>query len=383
VFPSTALLQLIVVSLSAHAALAGARVTTSLYALSLQASELTIGILIALFSLFPMLLAVPVGRLIDRTGIIRPMLAGCAAIGFGCALPGMMDGLPVLYVATMLIGTGFMVIQVAAQHTVGAMSTSAQRASNFSWLALGFSISGFCGPVLAGVVIDHASYRISYLLFFGFAAAAFALAAGGRLRRIAFVTHHDKTASHSVVGLLRDREMRRIYLVGVLLSSAWDLFTFVLPLHGTHLGFSASTIGLILGCFSAATFMVRLTMPWISRRHSEWQVLTGALMLSVVCYALFPLMGRPFSLMAVAAILGFAVGASQPNMLALLHLTAPPGRAAEAVGMRITIGNACQFLLPLAFGGAGAALGLSAVFWGMSAMIGAGVPVAWRKAAGK
>jgi hypothetical protein len=67
-------------------------------------------------------------------------------------------------------------------------------------------------------------------------------------------------------------------------------------------------------------------------------------------------------------------------MLALLHHSAPPGRAGEAVGIRITIGNACQVLLPLAFGGAGATLGLSAVFWGMGAMIGAGVPIAWRKA---
>jgi hypothetical protein len=35
--------------------------------------------------------------------------------------------------------------------------------------------------------------------------------------------------------------------------------------------------------------------------------------------------------------------------------------------------------LPLAFGGAGAALGLTVVFWGMTAMIGAGLPIAWRK----
>jgi hypothetical protein len=83
--------------------------------------------------------------------------------------------------------------------------------------------------------------------------------------------------------------------------------------------------------------------------------------------------------MVIAAILGLAVGSSQPNMLALLHHAAPAGRAAEAVGVRVTIGNACQVVLPLAFGGAGAALGLPAVFWAMSAMIGAGVPLAWRK----
>lgn len=378
-FPSVPLLLLILVSLTAHIALAGARITTSLYALSLHATELTVGILIALFSLFPMLFAVPMGRLVDRIGITKPMLGGCALMLLGCALPGIVSGLPVLYLATMLIGTGFMAVQVAAQHTVGAMSSAEQRATNYSWLALGFSISGFFGPVLAGLVIDHARHNVAYGLFSLFALTALMLSSHRRLQHIHVAPPEDVSISRSALDLLRDVEMRRIYLVGTLLSSAWDLFTFVLPIHGTRSGFSASTIGLILGCFSAATFIVRLAMPWISRRLSEWQVLAFALMLAAICYALFPFAIQPLTMMIVAATLGIAVGSSQPNMLALLHHAAPAGRAAEAVGIRVTIGNACQVMLPLAFGGAGFALGLPVVFWSMTAMIGAGVPIAWRK----
>ncbi|GAB3539094.1 hypothetical protein GCM10027343_05980 [Noviherbaspirillum agri] len=378
-FPSTLLLQLILVSLTAHIALAGSRVTTSLYAISLHASELTIGILISLFALFPMLFAVTAGKVIDRIGIARPMLAGGVAMAIGCALPGYVSGLPILYFATLLIGTGFMVIQVAAQHSVGAMSSTERRAANFNWLALGFSISGFCGPVLAGLIIDRAQHSNAYLAFGGFALAALLLIGFGRLRHIHPGTHEENLHAKSALDLLRHADMRRIYVVGTLLSSAWDLFTFVLPIQGAHLGFSASTIGFILGCFSAATFGVRLIMPWISRRMTEWQILTAALMLAAVCYLLFPLMQRPSSIVVIAAMLGVAVGSSQPNVLALLHHTAPAGRAGEAVGVRVTIGNACQVFLPLAFGGAGMALGLPAVFWGMAVMIGAGVPFVRRK----
>jgi MFS family permease len=380
VLPPLPLLQLILVSLLAHLALAGSRITTSLYALSLQSSEFTVGILIALFSLFPMILAVPTGRLVDRVGVMKPLLFGCLTMAIGCALPGVVGGLPVLYLATLFIGTGFMAVQVASQHTVGAMSVTEKRSTNFSWLAIGYSISGFCGPVTAGFIIDHARYSIAYMVFCVFAVAALILTAYGRLRQIEVTRHAEIPPSRSALDLLRDAEMRRIFVIGTLLSSAWDLFTFVLPIHGSRLGFSASTIGLILGCFSAATFTVRLAMPWISRRYTEWQVLASALTLAMVCYAVFPMMRQPFSLAAVAAILGLAVGSSQPNMLALLHHSAPAGRAGEAVGIRITIGNACQVLLPLAFGGAGATLGLSAVFWGMGAMIGAGAPLAWQKA---
>jgi len=379
VFPSVPLLHLILVALTAHIALAGVRITTSLYALSMHASEFTVGILIALFSLFPMLGAVAAGRLIDRIGILRPMMAGSIAMALGCALPGAVDGLPVLFLATMLIGTGFMVIQVAAQHTVGAASAAEQRASNYSWLALGFSVSGFTGPVLAGLIIDDAPYFAAYLVFAGVAACAFVLVVFGKLPQIQ--VHHP--AQHTETGraldLLRLPDMRHIFIVGMLLSSAWDLFTFVLPIHGARSGFAASTIGFILGCFSTATFLVRLAMPLIARRLTEWQVLAGALVLAALCYAVFPFMRQPLSLMVVAAILGLAVGSAQPNMLALLHHVAPPGRAGEAVGIRVTIGNACQVFLPLAFGGAGAALGLPVVFWSMTAMICAGLPIAWRK----
>ena len=378
-FPSVPLLHLILVALTAHIALAGSRITTSLYALSMHASEFTVGVLIALFSLFPMLCAVPAGRWIDRIGIMRPMMAGGIAMTLGCALPGIVEGLPVLFPATMLIGTGFMVIQVAAQHTVGAASSAEKRAANYGWLALGFSTSGFTGPVLAGLIIDDAPFSTAYLVFACVAAGAFGLAVFGKLPELHAHLAAEQPRSGNALELLRLPEMRHIFIVGMLLSSAWDLFTFVLPIHGARSGFAASTIGLILGCFSAATFIVRLAMPLIARRFSEWQVLVGALALAALCYAVFPFMRQPLPLMVVAAILGFAVGSAQSNMLALLHHAAPPGRAGEAVGIRVTIGNACQVFLPLVFGGAGATLGLTAVFWGMTAMIGAGLPIAWRK----
>jgi MFS family permease len=387
----TPLIQLIAISVAAHVALAGARVTTALYALSLDASEFTIGTLIALFALFPMILAVPMGRLLDRIGIKKPMMFGCLAVAIGCAIPSVAAGLPVLYLAVILIGTGFMAIHIGSQHAVGAMSSMETRAANFSWLSLGFSISSFCGPVIAGFVIDRVRFAVAYAVCCGFAVLALGLLACSNLNRIKLLRSGSQKKSGqrectanatagSPLELLRDPDMRRIYVVGILLATAWDLFTFVTPIQGSKLGFSASTIGLILGAFSAATFTVRLAMPWISHRYTEWQVLTVALAFAVISYALFPFMEQPSSLMAVAALLGLALGSSQPNVLALLHHAAPAGRGAEAIGIRATISNASQVILPLAFGAAGATLGLFTVFWGAGAMIGAGVPIAWRKA---
>lgn len=385
--PSAPLLQLILVSLLAHLALAGARITTSLYALSLGASTFTVGTLIGVFALFPMLLAVRAGRVVDQIGVVTPMVSGCIAMLIGCALSAAVEGLPVLYLAAALIGTGFMAIQVGAQHMVGSLSAADKRTANFSWLGLGFSVSGFCGPVLAGLLIDFTRFSVAFLAFSGFAAFALLLAVAGHRRGLGAQTRPSPASAGQTTGsalaLLWDPRMRRIYIVGILLAAAWDLFTFVIPIHGARLGFAASTIGVILGCFSAATFLVRLAMPWLLRYVSEWQVLRAALALAALCYASVPFMENPLPMMAAAAILGIAVGSSQPNMLSLLHHVAPEGRAGEALGVRITMGNACQVILPLAFGAAGTALGLGVVFWLMSALIGAGIPIAWRQRPGR
>ncbi len=373
------LLQLILISVAAHIALAGSRITTSLYALSLHASEFTVGTLIALFSFFPMLLAVSAGRWLDRIGLVRPMALGLAMMCVGCILPWAIQGLPVLYLATTLVGTGFMAIQVAAQYTVGALSTNEHRSGNFSLLAMGFSVSSFIGPVLAGVLIDHAGYRVSYGTMAVFACAALPLLISGSLREVKLAAIQTRRTS-SAFGLLRNTTMRQIYWVGILLSAAWDLFIFVMPIHGSHLGFSASTIGLVLGCFSAATFIVRLLMPWLGRRLSAWQILTTALAIAVFCYGVFPYFHRPLPVMLIAGLLGLALGAAQPNVLTLLHDLAPNGRAGEAVGVRSAISAACQIVLPLTFGAAGATLGLFSVFWGMGALIASGLPTAWRNA---
>lgn len=374
---------MISISVVAHAALAGARVTTSLYALSLHISEFSLGALIALFSLFPMLFAVRAGRLIDRVGIVRPMALGSLTMAVGCALPCLIGGMAPLYFSAILTGTGFVITHISAQHAVGALSTAENRTSNFSSLALGYSISSFSGPVIAGFSIEHLSYALTYAVLGGFALLSVGLVAAGNARAIGPETQPAIVTGEGAVALLRDKEMRRIYIVSILLGSAWDLFNFMMPIRGAQLGFAASTIGLVFGAFSAATFAVRLAMHWISRRYSSWQVLTGALALAGVCYALLPLAAHPLTIMLLAAALGLALGASQPNVLVLLHHTSPAGRAGEAIGIRVTISNASQFLLPLAFGAAGATVGLFAVFWGMGAMISGGVPLAWRKASGR
>ena len=154
-----------------------------------------------------------------------------------------------------------------------------------------------------------------------------------------------------------------------------------IPEHGIGVGLSASQIGLVLGSFAIATFVIRLAMPRLSRRFSEWQVLTYTLFSASVSFAIFPFLSTFVPLMAVAFLLGLGLGAAQPNILSLVHSRSPAGRVGEALGLRSTIINSSQVVLPLVFGAFGSVLGAGAMFWSMALIVGVGGGAArgWRK----
>lgn len=83
----------ILLTVLSHAGFVGSRITVSLSAIQQQASPVTVGVLMALFSVMPMLLAVYAGRYIDRTSVFRPLAWSGAAVAAGILLPFAVPGL--------------------------------------------------------------------------------------------------------------------------------------------------------------------------------------------------------------------------------------------------------------------------------------------------
>ena len=50
-------------------------------------------------------------------------------------------------------------------------------------------------------------------------------------------------------------------------------------------GLSASEIGIVMGTFAAATFAVRLAIPFVVHRIKPWSMLTGALLVAGLSFA--------------------------------------------------------------------------------------------------
>jgi len=135
-----------------------------------------------------------------------------------------------------------------------------------------------------------------------------------------------------------------------------------------------------MGAFGAATFVVRLAMPALSRRLKEWQVITVAFCVSGTAYLLFPFVTSVALLMSIAFLLGLGLGCSQPMVMSLLYEASPAGRQGEVVGVRTTVLNVSSTALPLVFGAVGSALGMGPVFWGIATSLLTGGYASGRKA---
>ena len=362
-----------------HLTYTGSRVALTLYALHLHASPFTVGLLMSLLAVVPMFFAVLIGRWTDRTGIAKPALIALTLLFAGALLPGVLRSIDSLYIAAVLIGSGFMLAHIAVNNAVGHISTAENRKRDFGYLALGFSTSSVFGPVIAGFAIDHSGgtgmlasgHGNTFLIMAAFPLLAFAALAVVRKTAPRATPRPVPPDDARVMDLLRDAPLRAVFIVSGLLSMGWDLFTFMVPLQGARIGLTASTIGIIMGTFGVATFVVRLAMPWIARHFSEWRTLACALAITGFVYLLFPLFTAVPVLMALAFLLGLGLGACQPMVMSLIHLSAPPNRTGEAVGVRTTVMNASHTVLPLTFGALGAFFGgLTPIFWILAAIMG-------------
>jgi predicted MFS family arabinose efflux permease len=355
----------------AHLTYTGSRFTLQLYALKLTGSAYTVGILMSLLAVVPMFMSVHTGRWTDRVGPVRPALIALTMLLTGVLLPPLFQTVTSLYFASVLIGSGFMIAHIGVNNAVGSASTPQNRTQVFSHLALGFSTSSMVGPVIAGFSIDHYGHPWTFVILA--ASTVCSLLTWTIVRRRMPRAHpHRPPPGARLLDLLRIPSLRAVFVVSGMMSMAWDLFTFMVPLHGTRSGLSASTIGLIIGTFGVATFLVRAAIPAIMRRFTEWQTLTGAMAIIACVYFIYPFFTTAPVLMALAFILGLGLGCSQPMVMTLLHLASPPGRSGESVGVRTTIMNASQTFLPLLFSAMGATLGVIPAFWMLASFMTAG-----------
>lgn len=358
-----------------HATMAGMRLASPLLALRQGYSELAVGVLLSLYALTQVFLSLPAGRYADKHGLKRPFALSVIAAATGGLLAVAFPIFPVLCLSALLTGGATGTAVIALQRHVGRAAGGGMELKRaFSWLAIGPAFSNFLGPFVAGFVIDHAGFRTAFAVMGLLPLATWYFVRTAR--ESPAPESHRNRASGGAWDLWLDPMFRRLILVNWFLSSAWDVHTFVVPVLGNARGLSASVIGTILGLFAAAAAVVRVFLPLLAARFHEWVLIVAAMVATTLIYAVYPFMHVALTMGACSILLGAALGMVQPMVMSMLHHITPEHRHGEAVGMRMLVINASSVAMPLLFGTAGAAIGISGVFWTVSATVGAGVKVA-------
>ncbi len=379
------LARLIAAQVCLHACMAGTRLAAPLLALHHGYSPLAVGVLLALFSLTQVFLALPAGRFADRHGLRHPVRLAVLAAMAGALLAAAFPVFEALCLSALLTGGATGTAAISLQRHVGRAATGGTELKRvFSWLAIGPAVSNFLGPLSAGLLIDHAGasagdltgYRAAFLLMAVLPLVTWLLVRG--VRELGPVAVVQGQAATRVWDLLHQPMMRRLMLVNWVLSSCWDVHTFVVPVIGHERGLSASVIGSILGAFAIAAALVRLLMPVFAARLREHVVVSGAMVLTAVLFALYPFMQSALAMGACSVALGLALGSVQPMIMSTLHQITPEARHGEALGLRLMAINASSVAMPMLFGSVGAVVGVSVVFWSVGLAVGVGARSAWR-----
>lgn len=370
-------LALVVGQLGLHSAMAGVRLAASLQVLREGHGAWTVGLLLALFAAAPVLTAWKAGRLADRHGY-HPIVRGAVALsmvgGLAALASTFVQGparLALLSVAAMFTGTAANVGVLTIQRTAGlAARGTTERMRVFSWLGIAPSFANVIGPVWVGLAIDASGFAAAYACM-----AALPIVTALAARRIPRRSQ-ESTAAGAQPGtawsLLNAPGMRRLLAVNWLLSMAWDVHAFAVPLLGHERGFSASTVGLILGTFTLSVTGVRLLIPTLAHRLREVTVMRGAMVGTALVFAAYPLAPNAWVMGGLAVALGLTLGSVQPMIMTVLHQLTPDQRHGEALALRSMAINATSTVMPLVFGASGALVGTAALFWAVGATVLAG-----------
>jgi MFS family permease len=356
----------------------GSKIIITLFSIQLGAPQVVIGVLVALYSLFPMILAIYAGKLIDRLGVRWPMVAGSCGIALGLTLPYWFPSTTTLYFQAALVGAAHVFYNVSVQNLIGSIGSAEDRTKNFSNFGLAMSTGSFIGPLICGFGIDHFGHKSTYLMIAAFPLITAAIMASAKHLKSGHVSRKAHAAeakadgaasSHPFELFIAYQPLRRVLITGAVILTGIDLFHFYMPIYGHHIGLSASQIGVVLATFSAASFVVRIWMPAIVKRVGAERVLITSMFVAAATYLAVPYITHMVLLCAVCFTLGLGTGCGQPLSLSMIYERAPGGRSGEALGLRSTLNNFTHMVTPLLFGAIGTAFGVAPVFWCNSLML--------------
>lgn len=366
-----------------------------LYAVALGLDAATVGLLVALPNVFPMLLAVPAGRAVDGAGALRWMLVASLGLISAPLLVAVLGGTLALVIAQLLLGLFHVFLTLASQAYVATLGSRASFERDFAWYSTSLAAGRLGGPLLAGIVIDAAGFRpafavvtvalvlsavlVSSLRRVGAAVDAPTPDAHAARARVAAVGERSGTPrsdgaaarSRAAPPPTRDGPWALLGNVGLQLAVLSSAGVFVaiavrqafLPVYLSELAYSATSIGALLSLGGLAAVLVRPVMPLLSRSlGGPARTLVLAMAAVAVGVGLTGLVSAYAAIAALTVLAGLGAGVGLPLSIVTVASHVDPRRRGTALGVRLSLNRVAQLAAPVAVGAVVAASGFALGF---------------------
>ncbi|MDN4495605.1 MFS transporter [Ureibacillus aquaedulcis] len=347
--------------------IAGSRPLIPLYADELGASHVEIGVIVALFSFFPLFLSIKLGKMIDSIGVKGPLIASILFGILSMVILSIFHNLSGVYISQIFAGLAQLVFVLSMQAYSGQFSKSKLREYYITVFSIALAAGSFAGPLLSGFLTDSIGYSPVFLTLGCVLVGVLPFSLFFSGKKVLSIQH--KSNEGSSLQLLRIPDLRKAVLVSSIGLLAKDMYIAFFPLLATENGLPASTIGVIIALNAGAGMFIRGFLPWISQHLKRDVIITISIAISGVIYILNPLFNHALWLSILSIVLGFCTGICQPLSIFATIIALPKERVAEGLGLRLTFNKLTQIVGPLSLGSLSSVVGMPGIFYACGVII--------------
>jgi predicted MFS family arabinose efflux permease len=370
-----------------HAVLSGVRTLISYRALALGADAVAVGLITAAFALLPLVVALRIGRAVDRGKGVAVLRLGLVLCVVATAAAAFSPSIVVLTLASATLGLGQMLWTVACQSLVPLWSPPEKVDLRFGQQTLAVSTGQLLGFPIAGFVAtltssggsgDHVSTTPALLVLGAIALLAVVPAYLFRPVSVARVSRaeHAKT-QQSTVTILRRPGMRPAIYSSLTVLTGMDLLMAYLPVLGQEMGLSVGTVTFLLAVRAVTSVVSRAAMPWLLRTVPRRWLLVSATLASSLPMFLVPFTSAVVPLALAMVVMGFFWGLGQPLTMSWVTTAADQRNRAAALSVRLAGNRIGQVTVPVLAGGLAGLTGVGAIFHGSGLLLFSSAIATW------
>jgi MFS family permease len=343
-------------------------------AIELDANTLQIGVVAALYALFPVLLALQFGSWVGKIGEGKFIIAGTASMALTGVALIFAKSIFTLAIATALAGISHLACMLGGQSMVALRAPREKYDKYFGYYTFSASVGHLIGPLVAAVVAGSdgtlpKSTSNAFLLGTVLCVIALLPVIKWRNENPSVQGYSDQGTYSAALSLMKKPGIFAAIYVSLAISSVADVLLVFLPLFGTENNFSPYAIGIILAIRAGTTMISRFFLGRLSNRFSTYQLLMVSTCLSVIACAAMAFAKTPIALGAIVFIAGFSLGIGQPLTMSLVSQKTVANERALAVSARLMGNRFGQFMVPVGAGAIAASAGAGGVFIALSVLL--------------